>query len=435
MLSESQQLCGHLNTSQRTFEDDLVKQDACSTSVKLDRRQLGTSILPIFDEIVNVEYIGEENYYDFHVPETENYWAEGFFHHNSGKSTLAEAVSVSKKYITAKSTIRGFHSGFKEDGSEGEDNSLLISLYDKTLIIKDGDTLLQSPNLPQILSEARDIYDGVSRTSYRNKMSKDYEGIRLTIILCGTASLRAIDSSELGERFLDVVIMDRIDDELEDEVLSRVAHRADRNMSTESNGEAVSRYEPELAAAMQLTGGYVEYLRQNAADIIASIDMSTEAKHLCTRLGKFTAHMRARPSRHQEENAEREFASRLVSQLVRLAKCLALVTNQNTVNETVMARVRQVALDTSRGQTMDIVNYLWSNRPEGLTKGSIAAKTGQPEVKTSELLRFLRSIGVAENYTSESKGTRGHQKWRLTQRMVRMYREAVVGKEPIDVKV
>jgi len=353
----------------------------------------------------------------------------------SGKSTLAEAVSVSKKYITAKSTIRGFHSGFKDDGSEREDNSLLISLYDKTLIIKDGDTLLQSPNLPQILSEARDIYDGVSRTSYRNKMSKDYEGIRLTIILCGTASLRAIDSSELGERFLDVVIMDRIDDELEDEVLSRVAHRADRNMSTESNGEAVSRYEPELAAAMQLTGGYVEYLRQNAADVIASIDMSTEAKHLCTRLGKFTAHMRARPSRHQEENAEREFASRLVSQLVRLAKCLALVTNQNTVNETVMARVRQVALDTSRGQTMDIVNYLWSNRPEGLTKGSIAAKTGQPEVKTSELLRFLRSIGVAENYTSESKGTRGHQKWRLTQRMVRMYREAVVGKELIDVKV
>ena len=83
---------------------------------------------------------------------------------------------------------------------------------------------------------------------------------------------------------------------------------------------------------------------------------------------------------------------------------------------------------------MDIVNYLWSNRPEGLTKGSIAAKTGQPEVKTSELLRFLRSIGVAENYVSESKGTRGHQKWRLTQRMVRMYREAVVGKESVAVK-
>src|SRR5690606_35550052 len=142
-----------------------------------------------------------------------------------------EAISVNQDYVVAKSTIRGFHSGFKTDGNGEEDNSLIDQIRDKTLVTKDGDTLLQSPNLGQILSEARDLYDSTSRTHYRNKMSRDYAGVRMTWLLCGTSSLREIDQSELGERFLDCVLMDDIDDELEDAILWRVANRVDRNMS------------------------------------------------------------------------------------------------------------------------------------------------------------------------------------------------------------
>lgn len=343
----------------------------------------------------------------------------------SGKSTLAEAVSVAKKYVTAKSTIRGFHSGFKEDGSEGEDNSLLSQLFDKTLIIKDGDTLLQSPNLSQILSEARDIYDGTSRTSYRNKMSKDYEGIRLTIILCGTSSLRALDSSELGERFLDCVIMDAIDDELEDEILWRVANRADRCMSIATNGDAESQYEAEMTAAMRLTGGYVNWLRENAAEVLGSINMPSAAKRQCTRFGKFVAHMRARPSLRQEEVAEREFASRLVSQLTRLAKCLALVLNRTTVDSTVMSRVRRIALDTSRGQTLSIVSHLY-DCPEGLESSSISLLTGRSDDKTKPLLRFLRAIGAIELFNPESSGgLKRRPRWRLSPKMVKLYEDTM----------
>jgi len=131
---------------------------------------------------------------------------------STGKSELAEAAAVSKKYIMAKSTIRGFHSGYQTDKDGKEDNSLISKLSGKTLVTKDGDTLLRSPNLEQILSEARDLFDCVSRTHYRNKQSKDYTGIRMTWILFGTSSLRMIDSSELGERFLDCIIMEDIDE-------------------------------------------------------------------------------------------------------------------------------------------------------------------------------------------------------------------------------
>ena len=341
-----------------------------------------------------------------------------------GKSTLCEAVSVSKEYVVAKSTIRGFHSGFKTGSDNNEDNSLLSKLYNKTLITKDGDTLLQSPNLGQILSEARDIYDSTSRTHYRNKMGKDYSGIRMTWILCGTASLRSIDSSELGERFLDCVIMEGIDDDLEDEVLWRVANRAYRNTGIESDGSESTTYEEELLRAMQLTGGYVEHIRQNA-DQLHAIQMPDWVLQHCVKLGKFVAYMRARPSTNQDETSEREFGARLVSQIVKMTKCLAMVMNKDVVDEEVMARTKKVALDTSRGQVLDIMKYLYQGHENGTVYQSIVIYTGFEERATSKLLRFLRRIKVLHVFSS----TRGHNRWKMTRRMKKLYEDVMEVKQ------
>ena len=115
-----------------------------------------------------------------------------------GKSTLCEALSINTEYILAKSTIRGFHSGYSTDGDTKTDHSLIPLVRGKTLVTKDGDTLLQLPNLPQILSEGRDLYDGTSRTHYRNAMGKDYTNVKMTWLLCGTnshVSLSRVDHS------------------------------------------------------------------------------------------------------------------------------------------------------------------------------------------------------------------------------------------------
>ena len=338
-----------------------------------------------------------------------------------GKSTLCEALSINQDYVFAKSTIRGFLSGYRKDGGKDkEDNSLIPLVRDKTLVTKDGDTLLNLPNLGQILSEARDLYDGTSRSHYRNAMGNDYAGVRMTWLLCGTSSLRAIDSSELGERFLDCVIMEGIDDELEDEILWRVVNRADRNLAIESDGEPGTQYEPELVEAMQLTGGYVSYLRENAVSVLPAIENPRWALRQCARLGKLVAYMRARPSQRQDEGAEREFAPRLVSQHVRLAKCLAMVLNRKSVDEKVMRRVRRVSLDTSRGQTLAIAHCLHKSS-DGSEVKALSAFTNQPEEKIRTLLRFLRQIGVVEPFNVKTVGVSYRVRWRLTRRLRLLY--------------
>jgi len=340
-----------------------------------------------------------------------------------GKSTLCEAVSLNKKYILAKSTIRGFHSGFRMDDGSGteQDHSLVARVRDKTLVTKDGDTLLQSPNLAQILSEARDLYDCTSRTHYRNAMSKDYEGVRMTWLLCGTSSLRQIDSSELGERFLDCVIMEGIDSEQEDKILWHVINRTDRNSVLEANGRVETHYEPELATAMQLTGGYVGWLRENVIDKMSEITLGTNAKKQCMKLGKFVAFMRARPSTRQEETAEREFAARLVSQLGRLAKCLALVLNRDDVDNVVMRRVKRVAMDTARGQTLVICKCLYEAGEEGIEPHALAVLNATTDEKMNALMRFLRRIEVVESFQKKVKGVKKRKRFKLTEPLYKLY--------------
>jgi ribosomal protein L37AE/L43A len=347
-----------------------------------------------------------------------------------GKSTLCEAVSVNKRYVFAKSTIRGFHSGWKTDREGKEDYGLVPKLRGKTLVTKDGDTLLQSPNLPQILSEARDLYDSTARIHYRHGLSRDHEGVRMTWLLCGTSSLRQIDSSELGERFLDCVIMEKIDDEMEEEILQMVAYRADRNMGVEANGKAEGQHDPDLLTAMRLTGGYIDFLRADAARVLDAVVMPEAAGKMCIKLGKFVAHMRARPSKRQDESAEREFATRLVVQMVRLAKCLAVVLNRDSTDDEVMRRVRAVALDTARGRSFNIAVVLHAaGRSKGCSVSGVAVETNHTEDKERIMLRFLRSIGVVEHFRPETaKGISSQVKWRLTPRMHRLWEDVVGGK-------
>lgn len=341
---------------------------------------------------------------------------------STGKSTLCEAITVSE-HIFAKSTIRGFHSGWKEETEGGKkDVSLISAANNKTLVTKDGDTLLQSPNLQQILSEARDIYDRTSRTHYRHGMSNDYHSLSMTWILCGTASLSDLDSSELGERFLDCIIMNGIDSEFEDEVLTKVAQRTLKNMSIlppkekkeeDEGGDPTpqaSHYDPETQYAMQLTGGYVNFLRENVHEILSKVRMDAHGLETCQSLGKFVAFMRARPSERQDESFEREFAPRLVSQITKLAVCMAGAMGKEEVDEEVLRRCRKIAIDTASGVTLEMVQSIRSKGISGIDARSLAIELSRPNELINKMLRFLKKIEVLFHFKSKDTG---RIKWKL----------------------
>lgn len=363
-------------------------------------------------------------------------WLQVISPPSTGKTILCEALTTNRKFIKAVSTLRGFHSGYQTDADGTEDHSLVSKIYDMTLITKDGDTLLKSPNLDQILSEARDVYDGASRTSFRNKRSKDYTGIRMTWLLCGTSSLRTMDSSELGERFLKCVIMDGIDEGLEDDIVWRVVNRAHRNMSFEADGTFESQHDSDAVEMMQLAGGYVGYLRTNARDLASQVTFSEERLRECGKLGRFVSYMRARPSKTQDEVADREMPARLAEQLTRLAHCLAVVLNRPEVDDEVMRRVRKVAVDTAAGVTADLARSLIRRDrkvdPDGThgkdVKYLVATTPSVPtEGRCRELLRFMLKIGATEltqdsSSTSQS-GLGSRPKWKLTERVKKLLEE------------
>lgn len=353
-------------------------------------------------------------------------WVKIYGPASCGKSTLCEAVSSCKKYVHAVSTLNGFYSGYMNGEAGGEDHSLIAKLIGKTLVTKDGDTILKAPNREQILSEARDIYDTVSRTSFKNKASKEYTGVRMTWILCGTAALRELDASELGARFLDYVIMEGIDDELEDEILWRVANREERNVSIQVDEKVESQQSPAMTLMMKTTGGYIKYLRENASSLYKGVEMSEDAMKKCTVMAKFIAHMRARPARRQDEIVEREFAARLVSQLIRLSKSLAVVLNRRSVDEVVMERVKKVVMDTSRGVTLRIFQRMFEAGTKGISIGGLAHLVDLTDDKVRYLLRFLKLLGVVSNYQINSGGVRGHIKWRVTSKLAKIY-ENIMG--------
>ena len=376
-------------------------------------------------EIIKVSPVKEDYYYDFSVPETQNYLACGVFHHNCGKTTILEGLAIDRRHVLSKDSIRGFYQGWKTE--DGSDLSIASLARGKTLATKDGDTLLRAPNLQQILSEARGLYDRVGRTHYRNAVMHDYEGHRMTWLLCGTAALREIDESELGNRFLDCVVMDAIDDDFEDDVAWRAVNQEAECMLVESNGKPEDQHPKKLAFAMRLTGGYLEYLRENVVDLLNEVGMGDGAKRQCAKLGKFVAYMRARPNKVREDaEATREFSARLAKQHVRLARMLAVVLQRDSVDGTVMDRVKRVALDTSRGQTLVIAGYL-RKASDGMEARALESYLGLPHGKSGKLLRFLRQIGALESFTPvTNKGVRKRVRWRLTERLTGMY-DSIVG--------
>lgn len=141
--------------------------------------------------------------------------------------------------------------------------------------------------------------------------------------------------------------------------------------------------------------------------------MPDEALDHCDRCGRFVAYFRSRPSGRQTEEVHRELSTRLVLQHAKLAYCLAVVLNKDRVDQDILNRVRQVALCTARGRTLEIGKLLYVAQDAGLETKSVSVYLGETDNNSRILLRFLKRIGVVEHFEFTTDSGRRCYRWRL----------------------
>jgi hypothetical protein len=278
-----------------------------------------------------------------------------------GKTVFCDALLTSRNCYPLEH-VKGFHSGWKE--GDGEDFSLITRINRKTLVTPEGDVIMSSPQFTEIMSQQRRIFDGTAGASFKNmKKDRRYTGLRTPRIIAGTPALMQTDQSRLGDRFLRICI-DLPTEEQEDAIIDRAIGKSLRDLMHTSDGTAESCLNPRIAHASRLTGGFIDYLREDPRELLLGLVFDpSEVIDRCRPLAKFVAYMRARPDPDRKRNVEPsvELGTRLGQQFGRLAGCLAVVLGEYAITEEVYRRVRKVVMDTSRGLSLSIARHLYES--------------------------------------------------------------------------
>lgn len=341
-----------------------------------------------------------------------------------GKSVLCEAISVATRYVKPISHMNaGLFSGYRTTNDDTEDNGLINDLNTKTGVVKDGDTLLQHPRLPMILAQFRDAYDGVTRTHYGNRMGKDYNNLRFSLIISGTKNISKMDRSDLGERMIDCIAVDSIEPETQREIGLGVLLRSVTQGKLTVNGSPESSLSAEIVEARKRTAGFIEYLCDDPDRVLKDIETEDilEVAPVIYDWAEFTAYMRVKmPITRKDQPAvdpQKELPFRLTSQFGRLALCLAAVLGKRSFDSVVMALVRKVVMNTCEGPTLKLANCLFPSGSQGLEQSAIAIKMGTTATETAEILRFQKELKIV---TPQVTGTRSIR-WRLTEPVRALY--------------
>lgn len=354
----------------------------------------------------------------------------------SSKTRLCDAMLVSSKCF-ALEDFNSLYSGYK--GKDGQDYSLIDRINHKTLITPEGDVIMSSNNFETIMSQFRRVFDGSGGKTFGNSTDDTRRsGLRTPWIMAGTPAMLDKNQSRLGDRFIKVFINPPSSRE-KSGILQSVGYTALRSVRQTSNGDASTSIEEVMREFYQLTGGYVDWLRDNMERLIQQLVINDEwVVEECSKLAEFTAFMRARPAPPRKDGGEthdtKELPSRLTHQFVRLACCLAVVLNRPGIDDEVLRIVRKVSLDTARGRTLDIARVLDTlgdgahgkkvgTRTWGRFLGDVAARVTMGEDSCTAYLRFLRGVGIVEpfHFKGEDRVTR----WKLSETVEELYRGVV----------
>lgn len=264
--------------------------------------------------------------------EGEQLWVRVIGPPGSSKTTVAKIAGASDLAVM-RSTFTGILSGWKDD--DPSDASLIPMITGKALIVKDGDALLQLPNVKQILSQLRDFYDKFISATYLNRVSYEYENIRSAFVFCGTHALRNMDNAALGERFLDYEL--RVTNEDRNQI-TKAAIR-----TQEEEAEFGVSKEPTIAAKAK---NFIDNILLNQDGVAKLHNDDREAIDV---FGNIIAYMRAKVERNRNGELlyppSPEVPSRISKQLVKLYQCAPLILGKREPDTSTYDLARHITGD------------------------------------------------------------------------------------------
>ena len=347
----------------------------------------------------------------------------------SAKTTLCRGLLTSEHCVHLENMTK-LISGYKMADDPDKDCSFLARANGKTWITCEFDTVLTSPEYTQLMGKIRRIFDGEMTATYGNSdVDRVYTSLRTPWIRAGTFKMMDQDQSQLGDRFLRVIINEP--GYVEKREIMRSALRSERTaMLSQASGTAGSLLDPKTRQAHALTGGYVNWLWEHVETRLAMVDVPVDAEEKCMDLAEMSVDLRARPNedkRKKESNDCKDIPTRLTRQNIRLAQHLAVVMNKQSVDNEVMRIVRKVALDTAFGHSLNIVRWLMAPNPKtdgcsyqesgGLSSITLEGWMGMEKQRAMNYLLFLRKMEVLKLVMAPQ--TAGM--WTMTDRVYDLY--------------
>ncbi len=352
----------------------------------------------------------------------------------SAKTTILEGTLVSKQCVQVENLTK-IISGWKKKDDNEVDCSFLARNNNKTWVTCEFDTILGSPQYAELMGKIRRVFDGKTSATFGNDdKDRHYFGLRTPWIRAGTWKMMFQDQSQLGDRFLRIIINDPTEKDKRD--IMRSALRSERSaMVKTSNGTAGGIVDDKTRKAYSLTGGYIDWLRANIEEKIQVVESNIKdwVEDVCMDLAEFSADMRARPNipnKWKKESFEieghKELPTRLGRQNIRLAAHLAVVLNKKEIDSSVLKIVRKVALDTANGHSLNVANWLCTRNPDdkdrsyqetgGLSQLVLEKWCNMDSARMENYLMFLRKIGVVDLIRGKGGVT-----WVLTDRTHHLY--------------
>jgi hypothetical protein len=238
-------------------------------------------------------------------------------------------------------------------------------------------------------ADVRDVYDGLIQKSYGTGETKRWEG-RITLIAAATPDLDNHYSiyQSLGERFV--------------QVRSRRPGGVKAGIAAIKDGGQKGRH--------VILASVTNLFRDIAKTHSTQPDLTDPQINLIANLAEFCVRARTHVPRngYSKEIAympEAEASPRLAQQFAQLARGSALLDGRAEVNDTDLALVHRVTMDSIRKDRRDILDALVCGRDASVSSMVLARHTGLSQSTSFRRLEELRGLKLVEFKDAELDGS------------------------------